>query len=127
MTTCQVEGDGFKPAPDPAANLDQLQPQSAELQVDHMQPVGGGMRQEAKLIRPETMAAQTISEAAILETLNTEFGTITALRVPGIEIIWRIHASGDHQADVEPLLLFSGQPTGKERADLAEGRPLSDP
>src|SRR5665213_1409668 len=85
MTLSKMETDLSQQLADPAADLNQPQPEGVELHTRDAkrqqpaserieQPVRSGMQKQPKLIGPEAMATQSIGEAAPLEILDPLLG-----------------------------------------------------
>jgi hypothetical protein len=115
MTAGQVEVEGECPSvpagADPAANLDEAQAQRVEVQPGGAcrqqrpsqgieQPVGRRMEEQAKLLGPEAVAAETIGKAGAFEVADPLFGQAT-VDLPVVEgKRLQIRAVGNHEAQM---------------------------
>src|SRR5215212_1543991 len=77
----QMEANPIGELPDPAADLEQPQAQGIHLSAGGIspgepaaqgvqQPVGGGMQEQAELVRPEAVVGQAVGGQGVLEVLD---------------------------------------------------------
>jgi hypothetical protein len=102
-----MEGERLRLLAEPAANLDEAQPEGTELRacdpgLDQEptqrveQPVGGGVQQQTELVGSAAMAAEAIGEAGVLEVFDPVLRLVPT-HVPVVEGERReIGPSGHH-------------------------------
>ena len=113
MMLGEVQPDLGEELPDPAADLEEAQPEGVELHAGHAapdqpaaqgieQPVGGGVQEQPELVGPEAVAAEAIGEAGVLEILDPQL-RFAPIDIPVVERLRRIRPAGDHEAGVGAL------------------------
>jgi hypothetical protein len=131
MTVRQVQLEAVQSLAHPAADLDEAQAHSIQLQARHaslhepapngiQEPVGSGVQQQAELVGPEAMAAEAIGKAGILEVLDPLLGLAT-LHVPIVQSQWLLGGDRVASADVRKN---KGSPSASWHCDAPATRSI---
>src|ERR671923_2625380 len=96
-----MQADAAQVPADPAADLEELEPQRVELHPSDVEPgepaaergqepVDGDMQEQPEVVGTEGVVAQAIGKAAGFEVLDPELGSTAPLDIPGVQGLGRI-------------------------------------